>query len=72
MKLASGLHFRPVVVKLVLMQINPFADQPDSGPGTDVPAKNVTTKVKHRFFSLMLSVEVRRVVFVEEHLDHDP
>ncbi len=52
------------------MKIDPFADQPNSSSGANIAAQKISAKIEHRFFTLVLSMKVRRIVIVEKHLDH--
>jgi len=50
------------------MQVNPFANKTYCCPRPNVTVENVASKIEHGLLTLMLRVEMRRWMFIEEHL----
>lgn len=58
------LHLDPICLKLRLMQIDPFSNQPDGRPRAYVSSQNISSKIEHSLFALMFGMKMRRIVIV--------
>ena len=64
------LHLLPVGHQLVLVLVKPFIDHVDGSAGK-LPFHGTGRDVNRGLISLILHVEVRRIVVAEEHRDDD-
>jgi hypothetical protein len=54
------------------MPSRPFSNEPTSRSRLQLTRKQLAGKIKRRALALVLRVKVRRLVFLEEHPNHDP
>jgi hypothetical protein len=62
----------PVCPQFFNVEINPFPHKPCCSPLIQIAAHNVTSQIEHGLLSLVLSMDMRGIVFVKEHSDDDP
>ena len=63
-------HVFPVCVEFSFMEACPLLDEVLSGPGIQLAFKQFTVEIKRRVLSLVLRVEVGRIVIAVEHANY--
>src|SRR5207244_902341 len=71
LKRAPLLHFLPIRFKPVAMGRCPLLDEATSGLGIDVSGYHLAIEIKLRLLTLVLGMEVRRLMLPVEHTNHD-
>src|SRR5262245_28842811 len=66
----TGFHFGPIRLEIGMMKHGPLPNQPQSGPGLDVPDDHPTVEIEFPLLALKLGVEMRRLVLLVKH-PHD-
>src|SRR5437763_16181124 len=68
----ADLHLGPIGFELGSMQYRPLANPPQRTLRSDAASPQLALEVERRVVTLMLSMEMRRLMFLVEHSDHNP